>query len=540
MMPHSNSKNRSRVSNPLAGWLECVRMIHSFFMFQMSDLWGAREEALDKVARYEIPFELTVPEGLQRKPTIVLVDDDTTLTHLLTRLLERAGCEVFSFDSGEAALKYLQHHGPVDIVLLDVRLPGISGLELLPKITQADLALMVILMTAHATMDDAIQALKDGAYDFVAKEVGFEDLRLALRNALETLGLRDEVATLRRKLAEQESDFGEIIATSQNMRKVMKLVRKVRNSDITVLILGESGSGKEMIARAIHDQDSGSDRPFVAINCAAIPESLLESELFGYVKGAFTGATGTHVGKFEEADGGTLFLDEIGEMGMALQAKLLRVLQSKEIQPIGGPSKQVDVRIVSATNQNLAKNVRNGKFREDLYYRLAVFPIELPPLRDREGDISVLVNHFLRKFSQQEKKKIIGLSPEVRSHMGAYNWPGNVRELENVIYRAVILAEGNTLEMGDFPLFSLDTPYALETPERSPQEGRQTPQAEAPAPFRTLDETEAKAIREALLACGGNVTRTATMLKIGRATLYRKFSKYGISPNNLTGLANPS
>jgi len=492
---------------------------------------------LDMATKSGFSSKLKAPRGLTREPLVLVVDDEPTMCKLLEYQLGAAGCKVVTLSSGEEALDYMADNPGVDIVAMDVRLPGASGMEILPQITKINDSILTILMTAYATFEDAVQAIKDGAYDFVAKETGFEDLHLALRNALETIALREEVKVLRKKLAEEDNLFQEIIGSSDNMRQVLKLVRKVRKSDITVLILGESGSGKEMIARALHNQRGSDKSPFVAINCAAIPESLLESELFGYVKGAFTGANEKHIGKFEEADGGTLFLDEIGEMGLSLQAKLLRVLQSKEIQPIGGTSKKVDVRIVSATNQSLTKAVREGRFRQDLYYRLAVFPIELPPLRERSEDVRLLVRHFVKKFAQQENKRITGIAPDVQKYMESYEWPGNVRELENVVYRAIVLAEGSTLELGDFPLFAMgEEPLILSTSPLHPTQSHEPTGAAKVQPSSplTMDQVEADAIRHALVSCGGNVTRAAEMLQVGRATLYRKFKKFGISPNNLS------
>lgn len=472
-----------------------------------------------------------VPEGLHRAPSILVVDDDAAIRKLLEHHLKRAGCTVLSASTGGGALELLRTHSPVDLVLLDLKLPDISGLETLREINRLDAVPGVIVMTAYGTMEDAVRALKEGAYDFVNKSATFEDLRLAVRNALHTIGLREEVETLKARLGEGGTEFPGFIGVSDTMKQVMKLVRKVMDSDITVLIEGESGSGKEMIARALHFQSKIRHQPFVTINCAAIPENLLESELFGHARGAFTGAIQRRIGKFEEASEGTIFLDEIGEMGLPLQAKLLRVLQTREVEPIGGPAKKVNVRIVSATNKELADSVMRGEFREDLYYRLAVFPIHLPPLRERGADIPLLVEHFLKKFAEQEEKSITGVDAEVKNALQTHGWPGNVRELENIIYRAVILSEGPRLQIKDFPLFTLaqsrpPTPGMAPRPAGANGGGEPTP---PPREALALDEMERETILRALAVTGGNVSKAAGRLKIGRATIYRKFKKYGIT-----------
>jgi DNA-binding NtrC family response regulator len=393
----------------------------------------------------------------------------------------------------------------------------------------------IIAMThASGTLAEAIAAMREGAFDVVNKTTSFDQVHLSIRNALRDLGLKQEVQQLRAQLKEIEQPFSEVIGRSEAMAQVLKLARKVRDSDITVLITGESGSGKEVIARAIHQGGIYGSQPFVALNCAAIPEALLESELFGHERGSFTGATARRVGKFSEANDGTLFLDEVGELSPALQAKLLRVLQTKEIQPIGGQPVHVNVRIISATNQDLMTMVHKGQFRLDLYYRLAVFPLHLPPLRARRDDIPLLVKHFLEKFAEQEKKGRLTLAPDVMERLTAYNWPGNVRELENMIYRAVVLSESPTLQLEDFPLLTLPAPTAglAEAPslERTAAGMARAVAADAAMPTQTvsLEEAEQRAIAQALKDCGGNMSQAAIRLKIGRATLYRKVKKYGI------------
>jgi DNA-binding NtrC family response regulator len=495
-----------------------------------------------------LPAESFLPEGLHRPPKILVVDDDAGIRKLLQFHLRRSGCLVTTVSDGDAALRHMEQVEGVDLCLLDLRLKGRSGLDTLKALNATGKVGCVIVMTAFGTMADAVTALKEGAYDFVNKTHSFEDVRMAIRNAVQTIGLREEVEQLRMRLHEQQGPGDEVIGVSVPLRQVMKLVHKVADSNITVLIQGESGTGKELIARAIHFGGQYRNRPFVAINCAAIPESLLESELFGHERGAFTGATGRRIGRFEEAHEGTLFLDEIGELGQALQAKLLRVLQTGEIQPIGGQSKRVKVRVLSATNQDLLQAVREGRFRQDLYYRLAVFPIDLPPLRERKEDIPPLVDHFIKRFRAQEGRSVRGVAPDVLERLIASPWYGNVRELENVIYRAVVLAETPILSGKDFPSLPplpaeplaaepLAAPPAPAAPAAAPAEpervhaapGRAQPDAPPPAaPPDTLEQAEAQAIRHALAATGGNMSRAAVQLKIGRATLYRKSKKYGL------------
>lgn len=474
-----------------------------------------------------------VPEGLHRAPKILVVDDDAGIRKLLQLHLKRSGCQVEAAQNGESALRQVREGEGVDLVLLDLRLPGMSGLATLHALNETGKVGCIIVMTAYGTMPDAIAALKDGAYDFVNKTYSFDDVRMAIRNALQTLGLREEVENLKMRLNEMEGGYTGIIGVSKPFQQVMKLVRKVRDSNITVLIQGQSGTGKELIARAIHFQGQYRQQPFVALNCATIPENLLESELFGHEKGAFTGATARRIGKFEEAHEGTLFLDEIGELNLALQSKLLRVLQSQEIQPIGGKVKHVSVRIISATNQDLLQSVGEGRFRQDLYYRLAVFPISVPTLQQRKEDIPLLIEHFVEKFRRQENKVIRSVAPEAVERLINYPWYGNVRELENVIYRAVVLADSTVLTARDFttlpPAPSAEAPPGTELME-IPNRGAEvdTPLPSGPGGRASLEQLEIEAIQNALAANGGNMSKAAVQLKIGRATLYRKSKKYGI------------
>ena len=500
------------------------------------------------------PAERFIPEGLRRAPKILVVDDDAAIRKLLQFHLRRGGCQVATVADGAAALREVAEGDGVDLCLLDLRLGAQSGLETLVALNATGKVGCIIVMTAYGTMADAIAAMKEGAYDFVTKSHSFDDVRMAIRNALQTIGLREEVEQLRLRLNEKAGAYDEIVGASPALQRTMKLARKVMDSSITVLIQGESGTGKELVARAIHFGGPLRDQPFVAINCAAIPESLLESELFGHEKGAFTGATGRRRGRFEEAHEGTLFLDEVGELSPALQAKLLRVLQTGEIQPIGGQTRRVKVRILSATNQDLLRAVAEGRFRRDLYYRLAVFPIDLPPLRERSGDIPALVEHFVRRFAAQEQKAVRSVAPEAMARLAASPWYGNVRELENVVYRAVVLTEGPVLTARDFPsLPPLGEALAAALPgglpgadaarparepgaaDRAPQPAEAAAAAPSPdaagagrGPGGSLEQLERSAIQRALAATGGNMTRAAVQLKIGRATLYRKSKKYGL------------
>jgi DNA-binding NtrC family response regulator len=496
-----------------------------------------------------LPAESFLPEGLHRPPQILVVDDEAGIRKLLQFHLRRSGCLVTTVQDGEGALRHVGQVDGVDLCLLDLRLRGRSGLDTLKALNATGKVGCVIVMTAFGTMSDAVAALKEGAYDFVNKTHSFDDVRMAIRNALQTIGLREEVEQLRMRLNEKQGAFVEVIGSSPAFRQAMKLVRKVTDSNITVLVNGESGTGKELIARAIHFEGLYRDQPFVAINCAAIPENLLESELFGHEKGAFTGATARRIGKFEEAHEGTLFLDEVGELSLPLQAKLLRVLQTGELQPIGGQTKRVKVRIISATNRDLLEAVQERRFRQDLYYRLAVFPIELPPLRERREDIPALVDHFIKRFRAQERKTLRGVEPDALDRLIAGPWYGNVRELENVIYRAVVLSETSILSLKDFPSLpplppepdasaaaepARETLAVAPAPADGAAEARPAPLAAAPlaappATAASLQQLEAQAIRRALAANGGNMTRAAVQLKIGRATLYRKSRKYGIA-----------
>ncbi len=423
--------------------------------------------------------------------------------------------EVLAAVSGEACLRMIRENSP-DLVLLDIQMPGIDGIETLKKIKQEEPNLPVVMMSAHGTVERAVRSMKLGAHDFIEKPFASDRLLVTVENALITSSLKKEVTELRSEL-KSKYEFNNIIGQSGAMQEVFKSVEKIIDSNVTVLIQGESGTGKELIARAIHyNSQSRSAKPFVAVNCTALPESLLESELFGHEKGAFTGASGRRIGKFEMANGGAIFLDEIGLMSPATQSKVLRVLQEREFERVGGNDLvRVDVRFISATNRDLEEAVKKGEFREDLYYRIAVFPIKLPPLRERKEDIPPLSAFFLKKYSREEGKEIEGISPDALDLLMAYHWPGNVRELENAIERAVVLATSKEVMPSDLP-----------AAVRSLGEKRLYEADNTLANW--IEKLEEEALRQALLECGGNISQTAKKLGIGRATIYRKAKKYGL------------
>ena len=375
---------------------------------------------------------------------LLIVEDEETLSQSLQRVLSKDGYEVDAVNSAEAALKKLEE-AAYDLIITDITLPGIDGIELLRRIREKFSDQIVIIMTAYASIETAVGALRGGAYDYVIKPIIHEEIKRIVRNALRERSLMAENVILRKQI-EERYDFEKIVGESKEITSVIAEVKKIANSKSNVLLLGETGTGKELVARAIHFNSARQDKPFVPINCSAIPENLLESELFGYVKGAFTGAVGPKRGLFEEANGGTVFLDEIGDLSQQLQAKLLRVMDDHEIRPLGGvQSRKVDIRFIAATNIDIVKAVREGLFREDLYYRINVFSITLPPLRERKEDIIILAGHFLAKYSQEIGKQVSFIDDQALRLLMEYSWPGNVRELQNIIERAVLITEDNTL-----------------------------------------------------------------------------------------------
>jgi len=444
---------------------------------------------------------------------VLILDDDDSLRRVVEFTLEEAGYKVFAAADAEAGLKVFARERP-PLVITDIQMPGMSGYDVLKRIKDESPETLVIIITAFGTVDQAVKAMKEGAYDYITKPFSRDALRMTVAKALSYRGLREENRHLRRRLGEQV-DFEHLIGISEKMQDVFTMVRRVAPSDATVLISGESGTGKELIARAIHNGSDRRDRPFVPVNCAAIPRDLLESELFGHVRGAFTGAVKDRQGKFELADGGTLFLDEVAEIPFELQAKLLRALQEREIEPVGGGPRRVDVRVVAATNRDLEADMEDGGFREDLYYRLAVIPIHLPSLRDRRDDVPLLVKHFLGKHGASG----LEVSPAALKYLEGYDWPGNVRELENVVERMILLRRGEKLDLEDLP---------GKLTNKTPEAGGVL---HLPADGYPLEEIEKEAILEALQRHRWNQTRAATFLHIPRHVLIYRMEKFGLKKN---------
>jgi DNA-binding NtrC family response regulator len=386
--------------------------------------------------------------------TVLVVDDDPTQRRLIQAVLERESFGVVHAEDGDAALSVLTSGARVDLVLMDLAMPGLSGHDALVEMRARGCTQPVIVLTATGGIDTVVKAMQAGAADFFVKPASPERIIVSIRNALSMGALKGEVERLKKHSANR-STFADLIGASPAMTLVKRLGERAAKSSIPVLITGESGVGKEVIARAVHGSSDRAGKPFVAVNCGALPENLVESILFGHEKGSFTGATDKHLGKFQEANGGTLFLDEVGELPLDMQVKLLRALQESEIDPIGSKrSMKVDVRIVSATNRDLSRAVEEGRFREDLFYRLNVFPIEAPALRERREDVPALVDAFVRRFNVEEGKAVVGAAPETLACLCAYDWPGNVRQLENAVYRAIVLADAPYLQPYDFPAIS--------------------------------------------------------------------------------------
>ena len=470
---------------------------------------------------------------------ILVVDDERLVRWSLRQKCEEWGYHVLEADAGEPALKLAQNESP-DLVLLDVRLPDLSGLEVLEQLRRNGDARTVIMITADPQLDDVKAALKLGAYDFVGKPLDFDELHVVIRNALETTRLRSEVQTLRADVR-RRAGYHSVVGLSPKMTELMSFVRKVAASEATtILIQGESGTGKDLIAKAIHYESSRQEKPFVAINCSAIPETLMEAELFGHEKGAFTDAKQMKKGLFEAADGGSLFLDEIGELSPLLQAKLLRVLEDQVIRRVGGiRDMQVDVRVIAASNRDLEKAVREGHFRQDLYYRLAIIAIFIPPLRERKEDIQPLVDFFIERYNRKFKKSVRGISDDTRRLLLAHTWPGNVRELKNTIERAMILEDEPLLRPVYLP-FSVAESGGLTVFERtSPSDGghalpngRMLPRLYIPEGGTSLEEVEHAMVELAMRQANGNQTHAAKLLDISRDALRYKLKKFGLVPGD--------
>jgi DNA-binding NtrC family response regulator len=494
---------------------------------------------------------------------ILIVDDDPVQRRLLDNVVRKFGYDALLAEGGDRALAFLtgDEGQRIDAVVLDLVMPDLDGLGVLAKMRDAGLCIPVIVQTAHGGIDNAVTAMRAGATDFVVKPVGPERLQVSLRNALAASALKDELARVKRSRS-GTLGFGDIITKSPRMQSVLRTAEKAANSTIAVLLEGQSGVGKELIARAIHGSGPRRRKQFVAINCGAIPDNLVESLLFGHEKGAFTGATERHVGKFVEASEGTLFLDEVGELPAAAQVKLLRAIQDSEIEPVGARKPiKVDVRLISATNRDLIADVKAGRFREDLFYRLHVFPIAVPPLREHREDVPELARHFLVRFAAEEGKRVSRLSPEAMSLLCAYHWPGNVRQLENALFRAVVLAETDTVGVAEFPQIAAqltgregaeiapgiadveaDSPHAsASTSVVVPVDnGGSAPPLVSPCvnalelldengEVRPLEQIEADAIRFAISHYRGQMSEVARKLRIGRSTLYRKLDSLGLA-----------
>jgi len=449
------------------------------------------------------------------KPAIFIVDDDEVMRQTLSDVFTKRDYEVFSTETGREAIASI-HRQPIDLVLLDIRLPDMDGIAVLKKIKEIDTDLMVIMMTAYSDVQTAVMAMKAGAYDYINKPFELDELKLLIQKAIETQSLRNEVRRLRRQHEKQDSGI-EIYGNSPQIRNILELIQMIAQTPRTsVLIQGESGTGKELAANAIHYSSKRADRPLTKINCSAIPENLLETELFGYEKGAFTDAKTTKKGLFELASGGTIFLDEIGDMNPYLQSKLLRVLETLSFMRVGGSREiHVDLRFIAASNKNLAEMVNEGKFRKDLFYRLKVMVLDIPPLRERWEDVLLLVNLFIEEGNKELGKNIRGISSEAKELLLNYSWPGNIRELRNVIERAMILSTTEVI-----------------SPETLPIELREHQSSPRCMPLNlseySLEAMEKRHISEVLSMVNGNKSKAARSLGISRSTLREKLKKYAI------------
>jgi DNA-binding NtrC family response regulator len=482
--------------------------------------------------------------------TILVVDDDPVQRRLLEAMVRRFGYEPVIADGGEAALALLRSPDGerVDLAIVDLVMPGLDGIALMGKLREAGNETPIIVQTAHGSIETVVTAMRAGAIDFVVKPVGAERLQISIKNALRVDSLEGEIRRMRRRVSGLLT-FRDLASRSPDMGRVIRLAERAAKSNIPVLIEGESGVGKEVLARAIQGCSDRKGKPFVTVNCGAIPDNLVESTLFGHEKGAFTGATERHLGKFVEASGGTLFLDEIGELPLDAQVKLLRAIQEGEVDPVGGKkSVRVDIRLISATNKSLLDLVKQGRFREDLYYRLNVFPMTLPPLRARREDIADLARSFVARFAAEEGKRVRGISAEALALLTRYEWPGNVRQLENAVFRAVVLADGDELTIAEFPQiaahvdgFEVRIPPAPALADTPAGQGpiREIVRVEVRDPhgmtlvddsgeLRKLDDLEGEIIRFALRHYRGHMSEVSRRLGIGRSTLYRKLKELGL------------
>ncbi|MFB3923514.1 MAG: sigma-54-dependent transcriptional regulator [Terriglobia bacterium] len=461
-------------------------------------------------------------------PTILIVEDEPKMLRLLELNLSEEGYSVQTAGDAETGLKLLSQNR-ADLVITDLKLPGMNGLEFLQAVKRHDARIPVVVMTAYGTVETAVEAMKAGASDYVLKPFSLEEIKLIVGKELDVNRLREENRSLREALG-RRLEFKNIVARSAKMQEVLATVERVAPTNSTVLLGGESGVGKDLIARAIHQHSRRAAGPFVKINCTAIPENLLESELFGYEKGAFTGAVSTKPGKFELADKGTIFLDEIGDVPGTIQVKLLRVLQDREFERLGGTKTlKVDVRVVAATNQDLRAALEEGTFREDLYYRLNVVPINIPPLRERKEDIPYLVDHFIERFARDSGKPIRGITPPAQKLLTEFHWPGNVREVENIIERAVALSSGEMLDVGDVRL-DISPAKTAEGPL-----GTSAASGAFPPPGKTLEQYEDEIIKEAVRRANGNKSQAARLLGLSRNALRYRLAKMGMPDEENSG-----
>ncbi|UCE35371.1 MAG: sigma-54-dependent Fis family transcriptional regulator [Deltaproteobacteria bacterium] len=452
---------------------------------------------------------------------VLIVDDDPVILEVIGDILKKNGYEVVAAPNGAAGIRELERKY-FDLVLTDLVMPDVDGMEVLNHVVSTSPKAICVILTGHGTIKSSVEAIKKGAFDYITKPITADELLVVIEKALKFRNLEEENIRLKKEL-QQTYGYDNLVGTSNAIKNIYDLIEKVADTDGTVLISGASGTGKELIARAIHYNSSRCDRPLVVINCGAIPEELLESELFGHEKGAFTGAYKSRIGRFEMANGGTIFLDEIGEMSPALQVKLLRVLQEKKFERVGGTKTiHVDVRIIAATNKNLTTAINKGKFREDLYYRLNVIPMKVPPLKQRKSDIPLLIDHFLKKFQKEAEKKITAFSPEAMDAMLKYDWPGNVREVENVIKRLTILCDDEVVTVDDLP-------------EHIPHKGRAVRVVEEDFLEKgvtlhdAVEDYEKRLILGALERSDWVKTKAAKLLNINRTTLVEKIKKQNLT-----------
>lgn len=444
---------------------------------------------------------------------ILIIDDEEAILDSCGQVLKKEGYTVKGSKDGRQGLNFFRKES-FHVVFLDLKLPGLDGMEILSRIKEENPETPVIIITGYASIESAVEAMKRGAFDYLAKPLSPEELRITTKKALGSRKILLENLYLRKEL-EAKSEFDMVVGKSKAMEKVLDMVRRVSPTESTVLITGESGTGKELIAREIHKHSPRHKGPFVAVDCGALVETLFESELFGHVKGSFTGAYETKHGRFEVANGGTIFFDEISNISLNIQANLLRVIQEREVTRIGSAKPiKVDVRILAATNENLTDAVREGEFREDLFYRLSVVPIHLPPLRERKEDIPLLAEHFLQKYNKRAKKNIMSISPQVIKALMQYDWPGNIRELENTIERAVVLSKDKEIEIEDLVYHGI----SIGSEFWNPIGGK----------FRTLEDIEKEYIKAIFQAQYGNKSKTAKILGIDRKTLWAKIKKYNL------------